>query len=175
MILSIALGVFFAPTCDESYDAGRGAKEVTMGVMWPFGLSTGDKVCLGRVLVVDDEEAIRSLLRTMLTQAGYDVEEAEDGGKAVEILNSGDNPLMVDVIICDIRMPRIDGVEAITYFRAQYPSLPVIVLTGYHDEQLAYSLLRQGIVEHIEKPAERGRILASVAHAIAQRRFSFYP
>ena len=96
-----------------------------MGMVWPFGLSTGDKVCLGRVLVVDDEEPIRSLLRSMLTQAGYDVEEAEDGGKAVEILNSGDNPLMVDVIICDIRMPRINGLEAITYFRAQYPSLPV--------------------------------------------------
>lgn len=146
-----------------------------MGMVWPFGLSTGDKVCLGRVLVVDDEESIRSLLRMMLTQAGYDVEEAEDGGQAVEILNSGDNPLMVDVIICDIRMPRINGVEAITYFRAQYPSLPVIVLTGYHDEQLAFSLLKQGVVEHIEKPAQRDRILASVAHAIAQRRFSFYP
>src|SRR5687767_8501023 len=146
-----------------------------MGMVWPFGLSTGDKVCLGRVLVVDDEESIRSLLRMMLTQAGYDVEEAEDGGQAVEILNSGDNPLMVDVIICDIRMPRINGVEAITYFRAQYPSLPVIVLTGYHDEQLAFSLLKQGVVEHIEKPAERDRILASVARAIAPRRFSFYP
>lgn len=146
-----------------------------MGMVWPFGLSTGDKVCLGRVLVVDDEESIRSLLRMMLTQAGYDVEEAEDGGKAVEILNSGDNPLMVDVIICDIRMPRINGVEAIRYFRAQYPSLPVIVLTGYHDEQLAFSLLKQGVVEHIEKPAERDRILSSVARAIAQRRFSFYP
>ncbi len=146
-----------------------------MGTVWPFGLSTGDKVCLGRVLVVDDEESIRSLLRVMLTQAGYDVEEAEDGGKAVEILNSGDNPLMVDVIICDIRMPRINGVEAITYFRAQYPSLPVIVLTGYHDEELAFSLLKQGVVEHIEKPAERDRILSSVAQAIAHRRFNFYP
>ena len=146
-----------------------------MGMVWPFGLSTGDKVCLGRVLVVDDEAPIRSLLRTMLTQAGYNVEEAEDGGKALEILNSGDNPLMVDVIICDIRMPRINGLEAITYFRAQYPSLPVIVLTGYHDEQLAFSLLKQRDVEHIEKPAERERILASVARAIAQRRFSFYP
>lgn len=146
-----------------------------MGMVWPFGLSTGEKVCLGRVLVVDDEEPIRSLLRMMLTQAGYDVEEAEDGGKAVEVLNSGDNPLMVDAVICDIRMPRINGMEAIAYFRTQYPSLPVIVLTGYHDEQLAHSLLKQGVVAHLEKPAERNRILASVAEAIAQRRISFYP
>ncbi|MCC2641481.1 MAG: putative Response regulator, CheY-like [Nitrospira sp.] len=149
--------------------------EVTVGMLWPFGLSTGDKVSLGRVLVVDDEESIRSLLRTMLTQAGYDVEEAEDGGRAVDILNSGDNPLMVDVIMCDIRMPHIDGTEAIAYFRAQYPSLPVIVLTGYYDEQLAYSLLKQGVVGYLEKPAERKRILSSVAQAIAQRRISFYP
>ncbi len=146
-----------------------------MGMAWPFGLSTGEKVCLGRVLVVDDEASIRDLLRMTLTQAGYDVEEAEDGGRAVEVLNSGDNPLMVDAIICDIRMPRINGVEAITYFRAQYPSLPVIVLTGYHDEQLASSLRRQGVVEFLEKPAERGQILSSVAQAIAGRRISFYP
>ena len=146
-----------------------------MGMAWPFGLSTGDKVSLGRVWVVDDEDSIRSLLRMMLTQAGYDVEEADDGGKAVEVLNSGDNPLMLDAIICDIRMPRINGVEAITYFRAQYPSLPVIVLTGYHDEPLASSLRRQGIVEFLEKPAEREQILASVAQAIAGRRISFYP
>ena len=146
-----------------------------MGMAWPFGLSTGDKVSLGRVLVVDDEDSIRSVLRMMLTQAGYDVEEADDGGKAVEGLNSGDNPLMLDAIICDIRMPRINGVEAIAYFRAQYPSLPVIVLTGYHDEPLASSLRRQGIVEFLEKPAEREQILASVAQAIAGRRISFYP
>lgn len=146
-----------------------------MGMAWPFGLSTSEKVCLGRVLVVDDEDSIRSLLRMTLAQAGYDVEEAEDGGKAVEVLNSGDNPLMVDVIICDIRMPRINGVEAIAYFRAQYPSLPVIVLTGYHDEQLAISLRTQGVVALLEKPAEREQILSSVAQAIAGRRFSFYP
>ena len=146
-----------------------------MGMAWPFGLVADEKVCLGRVLVVDDEDSIRSLLRTMLVQAGYDVEEAEDGGRAVEVLNSGDNPLMVDVIICDIRMPRINGVEAIAYFRAQYPSLPVIVLTGYHDEQLASSLRKQGVVECLEKPAEREQILASVAQAIAGRRISFYP
>ena len=146
-----------------------------MGMAWPFGLSTGEKVSLGRVLIVDDEDSIRSLLRLMLTQAGYDVEEADDGGRAVEVLNSGDNPLMLDAIICDIRMPRINGVEAITYFRAQYPSLPVIVLTGYHDEPLASSLRRQGIVEFLEKPAGREQILASVAQAIAGRRISFYP
>ncbi|HNA26638.1 MAG TPA: response regulator [Nitrospira sp.] len=146
-----------------------------MRMAWPFGQDANENVHLGRVLVVDDEDSIRGLLRKTLTQAGYDVEEAEDGGRAVEVLSSGDNPLLLDVIICDIRMPRINGVEAIGYFRAQYPSLPVIVLTGYHDERLAHTLRQQGVVLWLEKPAEREQILASVAQAIAGRRFSFYP
>ena len=146
-----------------------------MRMAWPFGQDANENVHLGRVLVVDDEDSIRGLLRKTLTQAGYDVEEAEDGGRAVEVLSSGDNPLLPDVIICDIRMPRINGVEAIGYFRAQYPSLPVIVLTGYHDERLAHTLRQQGVVLWLEKPAEREQILASVAQAIAGRRFSFYP
>ena len=146
-----------------------------MRMAWPFGQDANENVHLGRVLVVDDEDSIRGLLRKTLTQAGYEVEEAEDGGRAVEVLSSGDNPLLLDAIICDIRMPRINGVEAIGYFRAQYPSLPVIVLTGYHDERLAHTLRQQGVVLWLEKPAEREQILASVAQAIAGRRFSFYP
>ena len=146
-----------------------------MGGWWRSGSSTTERTCLGRVLIIDDEESIRQILRTILTNAGYDVEEADDGGRAVDVLNSGDNPLMVDVIICDIRMPKINGTEAITYFRAQYPSVPVIVLTGYHDAQLASSLLKRGVVEHLEKPADREKILASVASAMEKRRISFYP
>ena len=146
-----------------------------MGKWWRFGISTDDKIRLGRVLIVDDEDCIREVLRTMLTNAGYDVEEADDGGRAVEVLNSGDNPLMVDVIICDIRMPKINGTEAIAYFRAQYPSVPVIVLTGYHDQQLASSLAQQGVVECLQKPADREKILASVANAMEKRTIRFYP
>ena len=146
-----------------------------MGKWWRFGISRDERVCLGRVLIVDDEDCIRQVLRAMLTNAGYDVEEADDGGRAVEVLNSGDNPLMVDVIICDIRMPKINGTEAIAYFRAQYPSVPVIVLTGYHDQQLASSLAQQGVVECLQKPADREKILASVASAMEKRTISFYP
>ena len=146
-----------------------------MGKWWRSQSETNERVCLGRVLIVDDEDCVRQVLRTMLTNAGYDVEEADDGGRAVEVLNSGDNPLMVDVIICDIRMPKINGTEAIAYFRAQYPSVPVIVLTGYHEPQLASSLIQQGVIEHLAKPADRERILTSVANAMQKRTISFYP
>ncbi|MEK7268078.1 MAG: response regulator, partial [Nitrospirota bacterium] len=66
----------------------------------------------GRVMIVDDEEEVRKPLRLNLTKAGYDVVEAYDGEHAIKTLNSDDNPLMVDTILCDIRMPKVDGTEA---------------------------------------------------------------
>ena len=77
----------------------------------------------GRVLLVDDEEAIRKPIVLSLRNAGYDVVEAEDGEQAIRALNAGDNPLMVDTILCDLRVPKINGTEAITDFRKQYPNV----------------------------------------------------
>jgi len=137
--------------------------------LWPFGPHTKETPGLGRVLIVEDEDNVRKVTRLTLQQAGYDVEEAEDGGKAVEVINSGENPLMVDVIICDIRMPKINGMEAIAYFRAQYPSVPIIVQTGFPDIEMATSLLREGVTEYLVKPVEKDKLLAAVARAIEQR------
>lgn len=128
-----------------------------------------DKECEGRVLVVDDEEQIRKVVGMTLKKAGYDVQEAEDGKRAIEVLNEGENPLLVDVIICDIRMPKINGTEAIAYFRSQYPSTPVVVLTGYPDVQLATSLLKDGIVEYLVKPVDRDKLLGAVKSAMDKR------
>ncbi|MBI5854079.1 MAG: response regulator [Nitrospirae bacterium] len=61
---------------------------------------------LGRVLIVDDEADVRKSVRLTLSKAGYDVVEAEDGEKGIEAIRSGDNPLMVDTIICDHCCPR---------------------------------------------------------------------
>ncbi len=107
---------------------------------------------LGRILVVDDEEEIRKSVRLTLTKAGYDVVEAEDGEKGVEAIRSGDNPIAVDTIICDIHMPKVNGMEAIAYFRQQFPSVPVIVLTGQPELSGATALFKQGIVEYLTKP-----------------------
>jgi two-component system chemotaxis response regulator CheY len=140
-----------------------------------MGWLVSERACEGRVLVVDDEEAIRRTVGLVLKNAGYDVAEAEDGGKAIEVLNSGDNPMMVDTIICDIRMPKIDGVEVISYFRSQYPSIPVIVLTGYPDADLSSSLMKDGVVEYLVKPVGREKLLGAVSGAIKRRKISFYP
>jgi two-component system chemotaxis response regulator CheY len=120
----------------------------------------------GRVLVVDDEASIRKTLRLCLSPAGYHVIEAGDGQEAITALNSGDNALMVDAIICDIRMPRIDGADAIRYFRTQYPSIPVIVLTGFPDVELAIAMMKVGVMDYLLKPVTKENLLTVLRRAV---------
>ncbi len=82
----------------------------------------------GCVMVVEDEADVRSTIRTKLQEAGYDVIEAEDGEKAIEEINSGENPFVVDVVITDI--PKRKALEAVSYFRENYPRISLIGLTG---------------------------------------------
>jgi len=133
------------------------------------GFSVGGESTNGRVLIVDDEPDIRKVVRMTLQKAGYDVLEAENGEKAIEVINSGENRLLLDVIICDIRMPKVNGIEAIAYFRQNYPRVPLIVLTGFPDTDMATSLLRQGVVDYLVKPVEGDKLKASVARAMEQR------
>ncbi len=130
-----------------------------------FGSSTGN----GRVLVVDDEPDIRKVVRLTLQKAGYDVLEAENGEKAIAIINSGENRVMLDVVICDIRMPKINGVEAIAYFRSAYPRVPLIVLTGFPDIDMAASFMRDGVVDYLVKPVEGHKLRAAVERAMERR------
>ena len=134
-----------------------------------WGLHTKDTPGMGRILIVDDEEIVRKVLRVMLTEGGYDVIEAEHGGKGIEKIGSDDNPLMVDVIICDIRMPKINGIEAIAFFRQQYPSVPILVLTGFPDTVMAADLMSKGVHDYLVKPIDRDKLLASIKGAMAQR------
>src|SRR5256885_12936586 len=121
----------------------RRRKAVKEGTM-PWGMHTKDTPGKGRILIVDDEESIRKALRLTLSKAGYDVVEADDGAEGIEAIGTDDNPLMVDVIICDIRMPKINGLEAIPFFPQQYPSGPGLSLTRDPDIQLTTNLPKQG-------------------------------
>lgn len=133
-----------------------------------MGFHTHDAVSgrLGRVLVVDDEPSIRKLVNLSLTKAGYEVVEAQDGEQAIKVLNSDDNPLMVDTILCDIRMPKVNGIEAIAYFRAQYPTVPIVVMTGYPDVDLAVSLMRQGVLDYLVKPVSKDELLTVITRSV---------
>ena len=133
------------------------------------GFFMSGTACNGRVLVVDDEPDIRKVVRMTLQKAGYDVIEAENGAKAIEAINTGENRLLLDVIICDIRMPKINGVEAIAYFQQEWPRVPVIVLTGFPDTDMATSFLRGGVIDYLVKPVEGEKLKASVGRAMEQR------
>lgn len=120
---------------------------------------------LGHVLVVDDEADVRKSVRLTLTKAGYDVVDAEDGQKAMEAIRSGDNPLMIDAVVCDIHMPKVNGVEAIVYFRDQFPSVPIVVMTGDANLDRATMLLKKGVVDYLVKPVSPEMLLAAVHKA----------
>ena len=123
-----------------------------------------------RVLVIDDEEEIRDIVGHHLTKANYDVIKAEDGEQAIQKINEGDNPLEIDAVICDIRMPKVDGIEAISYFKKEYPTVPVIVITGFPDTNLAVELLNKGVKDYLVKPVEKEKLLASVKKAVMERK-----
>ena len=134
-----------------------------------FGALTGN----GRVLVVDDEPSVRTIVRLLLEKAGYDVIEAENGEAAIEALNTGENRLVLDVVICDIRMPKINGVQALEYFQREYPHVPVIVLTAYPDTRMAVSFMRNGVTDYLIKPVDAQRLRAAVEKAMEQRQVAW--
>jgi two-component system, chemotaxis family, chemotaxis protein CheY len=120
-----------------------------------------------KILVVEDEADIRKTIRLQLEGTIYEVLEAEDGEKGIQVLDN-ENVLEVVVIICDVRMPKVNGVEAVGYFRKNYPSIPIIVLTGYPDTQLAVDFMKDGVVEYLVKPVEKKALVEAVVKASRQ-------
>ncbi len=121
---------------------------------------------LGRVLVVDDEADIRKMVKMTLSKAGYDVTDAEDGEKGIAAVKAGGFNL--SAIICDLAMPKVGGMEAIAYFKAQYPSVPVIVLSGTGTVDKASTLFKMGIKDYLAKPIEPDKLIASVNKAVKE-------
>ena len=126
----------------------------------------------GRVLVVDDEQNLRKAVHRTLTKAGYDVIEAEDGEKGIAAARSGDNPLRLDVIICDVHMPKVGGKEVVAYFRSQFPSVPIIVLTGDPQYKDASEFLTNGASAYLAKPFEPAALVKTVAKCVENHVFN---
>jgi two-component system chemotaxis response regulator CheY len=134
-----------------------------------FGALTGN----GRVLVVDDEPSVRTVVRMTLEKAVYDVLEAENGEKATEAIHTGENRLVLNTVICDIRMPKINGIQAIDYFQREYPHVPLIVLTAYPETGMAVSFMRNGAADYLVKPVEAEKLKAAVATAMERRQVAW--
>ena len=116
----------------------------------------------GRILVVDDEPDVRKSVRMTLTKAGYEVVEAADGEEAINEMRTGDNPIAVDAILCDIRMPKMNGIEAMVWFQSQFPSVPIVVMTGHPDVSGVTSLMKQGAVDYLVKPVDPVHLTAVI-------------
>ena len=121
----------------------------------------------GRVLVVDDEADVRKSMHLILSKAGYDVVEAEDGEAGVRAIERGGNLIALGAIICDLNMPKMSGMEAITYFRSHFPHAAVIVLSGEVTSERAGVLLVQGVSSILSKPINQDQLLAVVKKAFA--------
>jgi two-component system, NtrC family, response regulator HydG len=117
-----------------------------------------------RVLVVDDEPSARSGLEKLLVSEGYAVATAENGALALAAVDES----VPDVVITDLRMPEMDGVELTTMLAERLPHVPVIVVTAYGDVASAVSAMRAGAVDFITKPVDFDVLALSVARAIAR-------
>ena len=124
----------------------------------------------GRVLVVDDEAEVRRAVRLILVKAGYDVDEAEDPEAGVEKVKSGNNPTPLTAVLTDLNMPKINEVIVVPYLLSQFPSCPIIVLSGSPKLEKASNMFKKAGVEFLAKPIDQQQLLFVLKEAINERK-----
>ena len=114
-----------------------------------------------RVLIVDDDASQRSLLDSFLGGQGFDTIAVESGERALDVLRKGG----VDMMVSDVRMPGISGLETLRLARQEHARLPVLLVTAFADIRQAVDAMRDGAVDYLGKPIDLDELLASVRHA----------
>jgi putative nucleotidyltransferase with HDIG domain len=120
-----------------------------------------------RILVVDDEEAIREIVASMLHAAGYACKQAGSGMEALAVLNSGEE---FELMLSDLMMADLDGIGLLERTKEKYPDMPVVMVTAVHDIQVALDAIRNGAYDYLLKPFEREQLLNTVSKALENRR-----
>jgi putative nucleotidyltransferase with HDIG domain len=120
-----------------------------------------------RILVVDDEEAIREIVCSMLTAANYRCGQASSGMTALGVLDSGEN---FDLMLSDLMMADLDGIGLLERTKEKFPDMPVVMVTAVHDISVALAAIRNGAYDYLLKPFEREQLLATVRRALENRR-----
>ncbi len=116
---------------------------------------------MAKILIIEDEEAIRRVLNKILSREGYEVDEAVDGVEGIAKIKSGD----YDVVLCDIKMPRKDGVEVLQEAKKINPELPFVMISGHGDLETAVQSMRLGAYDYIQKPPDLNRLLTTLRNA----------
>ena len=117
---------------------------------------------MANILIIDDEKAIRYALREILEHEGHKVEEAEDGAAGLDKAKKG----KFDLVLCDIKMPKMDGIEVLEKLQAHNEELPVVMISGHGTIDTAVDALKKGAFDFIQKPPDINRILVSVRNAL---------
>ncbi len=117
------------------------------------------------ILVVDDEETFRYMLSTLISGAGYNVETAQDGVSAINAVQTK----MYDVVLCDVKMPKVDGMELLKFVKTNYPTTEVVMLTGTSDVKIAVECMKLGAYDHIIKPTTADDLLTTIERALERQ------
>ena len=122
---------------------------------------------MSKILIIEDESAIRRVLTKILSEENdsYKVEEAEDGLQGVEKVKNED----YDLILCDIKMPKMDGVEVLEAVKKIKPEIPMVMISGHGDLETAINTMRLGAFDYISKPPDLNRLLNTVRNALDRK------
>ena len=122
---------------------------------------------MSKILIIEDEAAIRRVLVKILSEENdsYKVEEAEDGLQGVEKVKNED----YDLILCDIKMPKMDGVEVLEAVKKIKPEIPMVMISGHGDLETAINTMRLGAFDYISKPPDLNRLLNTVRNALDKK------
>ena len=117
---------------------------------------------MANILLIDDEKSIRKTLREILEYEGYNVEEAQDGAEGLRMIQDGD----FDAVLCDIKMPKMDGMEVLEKATKSNPDVPLIMISGHGTLETAVDAVKNGAFDYVAKPPDLNRLLITIRNAL---------
>jgi len=117
---------------------------------------------MANILVIDDERAIRNVLKDILGNEGYKTDEAADGEEGLKKFLAGS----FDVVLCDIKMPKMDGLEFLMKASESNPDIPIIMISGHGNIETAVEAVKKGAYDYISKPPDLNRLLITIRNAM---------
>ena len=122
---------------------------------------------MSKILIIEDEASIRRVLTKILSEENdtYQVEEAEDGVQGLEKIKNSD----YDLVLCDIKMPKMDGEELLEAVKKIKPEIPIVMISGHGDMETAINTMRLGAFDYISKPPDLNRLLNTVRNALDKK------
>ncbi len=119
---------------------------------------------MAKILIVEDEKAIRNVLKNILSDEDktFEIDEAENGKMAIDMVEEKE----YDLLLCDIKMPGVDGIEVLEHVREKHPDTAIIMISGHGDLDTAVESMKKGAYDYISKPPDLNRLLTTVRRAL---------